>query len=301
MAPLITTPGAVPIIVVFEMGLMVICDPVQIEQVLLNLCINARDAMDGKGSIDVSLESYLARGDRCVICSENVQGDWVSLSIRDSGKGISDTDLERIFEPFFTTKGREKGTGLGLSVVHGIVSSYDGHILIDSDARQGTGFHILFPTYDDSVDQDVAEVVQAPFESSTLAPGTRLLVVDDETAIQQLLKEALAGEGYEVEICSDGEEAWQRLQDHAHPINLLITDQTMPHLSGLELVSKLRDAGDSLPVVLCTGFSELVTEQALHELEISSCLAKPVKLDHLKSTLHEILLAKKPSQLQNYQ
>jgi CheY-like chemotaxis protein len=271
----------------------VVCDPVQIEQVLLNLCINARDSMDGKGRIKVSLGRYRASGDRCAICSESVQGDWVSLQVQDSGKGISDVDMERIFEPFFTTKEREKGTGLGLSVVHGIVSSYDGHILVASGAGQGTRFSILFPSYDDDSDRlEDVDVAQAPIESAALAPGTRLLVVDDETAIQQLLKEALTSEGYEVEVCSDGQEAWQRLQERTQPVDLLITDQTMPHLSGLELVSKLREAGNSLPVVLCTGFSELVTEQALHDLDISHCMAKPVRLDQLKSKLRAILSAR---------
>lgn len=276
-----------------ERPFWVVCDPVQIEQVLLNLCINARDAMDGKGSIKVTLDDYRAQGERCAICSERVEGDWVSLRVQDCGIGISDTDLEHIFEPFFSTKERDKGTGLGLSVVHGIVSGYNGHILVYSDPQKGTGFRVLFPPYHAGAEsQDDTHVVATTLEPVSLTMGARVLVVDDEDAIRQLLKETLIGEGYEVELCTDGDAAWERLRGREHGFDLLITDQTMPHVTGLELVRKLRAAGDMLPVVLCTGFSELVNEQVLKELNINHYLEKPVSLNQLRAILHVVLLTK---------
>jgi DNA-binding response OmpR family regulator len=119
-----------------------------------------------------------------------------------------------------------------------------------------------------------------------------VLVVDDEAAIRQLLKEALAAEGYVVEVCSDGRQAWERLLDRQSGFDLLITDQTMPHMTGLELIGRLRAEGNTLPAVLCTGFSELVNEHVLQELNIEHSLQKPVRLDQLKSTLRTLLLAR---------
>ncbi len=269
----------------------VVCDPVQIEQVLLNLCINARDAMEGKGSLQLVLDSYHADNERCVICSKPVQGDWVSLLVQDNGKGISDTEMEHIFEPFFTTKGREKGTGLGLSVVQGIVASYDGHILVERDLRQGTGFRILFPRYDEAAVQTEGEVHnETEADDDTDDSGARVLVADDEAAMRELLDEALRTEGYIVTLCADGAEAWDALQKNpSQSYDLLITDQTMPHLTGLELVERVRKRGDDIPVVLCTGYSDKVNEEVLQSLNIAHYLSKPLQLQQLITLVHRVL------------
>jgi PAS domain S-box-containing protein len=273
-----------------EQSFPVVCDPVQVEQVLLNLCINARDAMDGKGTLHVNLESYHAKGERCVICTESVAGVWVSLLVQDSGKGITDADMERIFEPFFTTKGRDKGTGLGLSVVHGIVSSYNGHILVDSDPGKGTGFRVLLPLYNEEAElADEFESDQIQTCSAGDVSGLRVLVVDDEMPIRQLLMESLSNQGYEVVLCEDGSVAWQYLKDRAHGFDILITDQTMPHLTGIDLVRKLRAQGGSLPVLLCTGFRETIDRHLMEELDIAQCLEKPVRLDMLSCLLKKLL------------
>lgn len=272
-----------------EQPFRVACDPGQVEQVLLNLCISARDAMDGQGKILVSLDSYHAEGERCVICSERVKGAWVSLLVQDSGKGITHADMERIFEPFYTIEGREKSGGLELSIVHAIVAGYNGHILVESDPEVGTSFRILFPPYVDEVEAlGATETEQASSESALLAPGSRVLLVDDEASLRQLLKEALVGDGYEVEVCTDGSRAWELLRNRAHNFDLLITDQTMPHITGLDLVRMLRAEGDTLPVVLCTGFSEKVNPRVMKELNISHYLEKPIALDAFKALLHTL-------------
>jgi two-component system, cell cycle sensor histidine kinase and response regulator CckA len=269
---------------------LVTCDPVQIEQVLLNLCINARDAMDGKGSIQVIVDSYTAQGDRCVICSKPVEGEWVSLRIQDSGLGMAEADIERIFEPFFSTKGRDKGTGLGLSVVHGIVSGYDGHILIDTTKGSGTCFRLLFPIYSSEKAADDKDILELPPVDDLPQPvGMKVLVVDDEAPIRQLIHDDLVNLGYEVFLCKDGQEALHKLTDEKLPVDLMITDQTMPRMTGLELVEELRESGFHLPVILCSGYSESINKEALQRLNIECCLDKPVRLDTLNRLLKQLL------------
>jgi PAS domain S-box-containing protein len=278
-----------------EQSFRVVCDPVQIEQVLLNLCINARDAMGGKGDLKLVLGGYHADYARCAICSKPVQGDWVSLYVQDSGEGISDVDMEHIFEPFFSTKGRQKGTGLGLSVVQGIVESYNGHILVERDLLRGTAFRVLFPVYDEETDRVADQAVPAlPAQESQDTSGMRVLVVDDELSMRQLLDEALSSEGYNVTLCRDGAEAWALLEGGEQHFDLLITDQTMPHVTGLELVEKLRAQGDDLPVVLCTGYSDRVNEEVLQRLSIAQYLRKPLRLKQLSAYLHQLLAERRP-------
>ncbi|MEJ2454164.1 MAG: PAS domain S-box protein [Candidatus Thiodiazotropha sp.] len=269
---------------------LVVCDPVQIEQVLLNLCINARDAMEGKGRIEVKLEWYLGRGERCVICPESVTGEWVSLSVENSGGGIPDLDMERIFEPFFTTKGREKGTGMGLSVVHGIVSGYGGHILVDSTPEKGSRFRILLPLYTPTPETEVTQIPSSPRgEDLPSTRGIKVLVVDDEPSMRQLFSEALANNGYEFLSAEDGEQALEQLEREDYSVDLIVTDQIMPRMTGLELVRELRERGYDLPVVLCSGCSELINDQVMQQLNIDSCLEKPVNLKELNGLLKRLL------------
>ncbi len=273
-----------------DKSFQVVCDPVQIEQVLLNLCINARDAMESKGRIEVNLEPYLGQGERCVICPESVAGEWVSLSVVDSGGGISDLDMERIFEPFFTTKGRDKGTGLGLSVVHGIVSGYGGHILVDSAPERGSRFRVLLPLYSPTPETEVIRIPSSPQDEGL--PSTRgmnILVIDDELSMRQLFSEALADEGYQVLLAENGRQALDQLRQDDYSVDLILTDQTMPQMTGLELVRELRERGYELPVVLCSGFSESINDQILKQLHIDSCLEKPVNLKHLKGLMRSML------------
>jgi CheY-like chemotaxis protein len=271
--------------------LQVVCDPVQIEQLLLNLCINARDAMDNKGQIEVTLEPYRAEGVRCVICPDRVEGDWISLSVRDSGRGILELDKERVFEPFFTSKDREKGTGLGLSVVHGIVSGYKGHILVDSKPDIGTCFRILLPPYLPVSKSDESEP-EPPVQLEDLpsTAGMKILVVDDEASMRQLFYEYLVSEGYEVCLAENGKAALEQLREIDFAMDLILTDQTMPHMTGLELVQTLRDQGCDLPVVLCSGYSDSINGQVLERLRIDSSLDKPVNLQSLNVLLKRLLL-----------
>ena len=273
-----------------ETPVQVICDPVQIEQVLLNLCINARDAMDGQGRIVVTVGPFRAHGETCVICPEPVEGDWVALSVEDSGGGIPDHDVERIFEPFFTTKERDKGTGLGLSVVHGIVSGYGGHILVESAPEKGSRFRMLLPAYAPSSLNDGPPTVSTG-EDTEIPPtqGVVVLVVDDEAPIRQLFHESLQDEGYTVLLAENGMDALDMLRRNGRDVDLIVTDQTMPRLNGLDFVRELRAEGFELPVVLCTGYSDSINDQALEALHIARCFDKPVNLKQLSASLKRLL------------
>jgi PAS domain S-box-containing protein len=272
------------------------CDPAQIEQVLINLCINARDAMAEKGRIRIEVGSYDAQGEHCEICPEPIVGRWVCLSVADSGKGIDTETQDKIFEPFFTTKGREKGTGLGLSVVHGIVSSYGGHILLSSEAENGTCFRLLFPFYTGTALQlDESGKVKADTDASVNLEGVKVLLVDDEVAIRQLLKEALSNVGCEVSVTGDAEGALRQLLEDHPGFDILVTDQTMPHMTGIELIRRLREEGRHLPVILCSGYSEFINDELMEELKIASSLDKPVKINELLLVMHEAILLAKQS------
>lgn len=270
---------------------VVACDPVQIEQVILNLCINARDAMQEQGSIRIEVARYSASGDHCEICTEPVEGEWASLSVEDAGGGIPESVRERIFEPFFTTKGRVKGTGLGLSVVHGIVSSYAGHILIESTPQRGTRFTLLFPLLEQSsVEIEPVSARHSAIERSLHRDGMHILIVDDEKQIRELFAEALSKQGYRVTRLDNGGEALRLMQEGGAPVDLVITDQTMPQMTGIDLIRKLRESGNNVPVVLCSGYSELLTDGLMQELDIARYLNKPVRIGELLATIDEVLV-----------
>lgn len=267
------------------------CDAVQMEQVILNLCINARDAMKEKGRIQVKVAGYTAAGDHCEICTDPVEGEWVALSIEDSGSGIPESVRDKIFEPFFTTKGHVKGTGLGLSVVHGIVTSYEGHILIESDPHRGTCFRLLFaPLQPPSTVAREVDPVQPAYDPPVQRDGMRVLIVDDEKQIQDLFKEALSEEGYDVIRLDNGMDALRLIKQGKIPVDLIISDQTMPQMTGIDLVRQLRDSGSSVPVILCSGYSELLNDQLMEELDIAHYLNKPVRIRELLAAMSEVFV-----------
>jgi PAS domain S-box-containing protein len=269
---------------------VVACDPVQIEQVILNLCINARDAMQEQGSIRIEVARYSASGDHCEICTDPVEGEWASLSVEDAGSGIPDAVRDKIFEPFFTTKGRVKGTGLGLSVVHGIVSSYEGHILIDSAPGRGTRFTLLFPRLaQSSVETEPLSARRSAVEQSLHRDALHILIVDDEKQIRELFGEALSKQGYRVTLLDNGLEALRLIQESGSCVDLVITDQTMPQMTGIDLIRMLRECGNHVPVILCSGYSELLTDELMEAQDIAHFLNKPVRISELLATVDEVL------------
>jgi CheY-like chemotaxis protein len=263
----------------------VLADPTQIHQVVMNLCTNAFHAMEeGGGTLTVSLEQVPLFPEDLAHTYTLVPGEYNLLKISDTGTGIKPHLLERIFEPYFTTKPMNKGTGLGLSVVHGIVKSHGGEILVESEPGRGTSFHVLFPLV------KAEEQVQEYDRNQEVVGGTeRILLVDDEPLLVDLMERSLRLLGYRVESFTDSAAALAWLKEHDGEIDLVITDMTMPGLTGAELAEAVLACNPAMPIILCTGYSEEMDAQKARELGISRFVAKPVDNRELALTIREVL------------
>jgi len=260
----------------------VMLDPIQIEQVLMNLCINARDAMAGSGSIVVRLH-YLAGLDTvCTACRQPVTGDFVELAVHDTGPGIAPEILERMFEPFFSTKSRGKGSGMGLATVHGIVHEHGGHIVVDTTPGEGAKFRILFkPAESMSLEKAQPEPVASASSRPHLALTGQVLVVDDEESVGEFMKELLESWGLEVTLKTCSLAAQTAFVSCPQQFDLVITDQVMPKMTGLILAQRFLNIRPNLPIILYTGYSDSLTEQQFRESGIRAILRKPVDFNEL--------------------
>lgn len=261
----------------------VMVDPVQLHQVLTNLAINARDAVGEHGHIEIELSGLRHHDGLCSSCYQLFSGQFIEISVCDDGHGISAEQHGRVFEPFFSTKEVGKGTGMGLSMVHGILHQCNGHILLDSDSDMGTCFRLLLPPApaEKLVEQD--EQIISPAET---AAGKCIMVVDDEVSLSEFFSELLSGCGYQVCAFNNPLEALKYFENDPDGIDLVITDQTMPQLTGVELSKKMLARRSNLPIVLCTGYSETIDEKGASRLGIAEFLQKPVATDRL---LHSIV------------
>ncbi len=264
----------------------VLLDMGELQQLLTNLLINARDAMDGKGHVEVGLQRYQGLDGECLHCHTRIRGQWVQLSVADDGQGIAREHLARLFEPFFSTKEVGKGTGLGLSVVLGIMERNGGHILVDSEPGAGALFRLLFPPL--GPPEDVQPPVPEP-EHGVPSLSGRVLVVDDEPALTAYLRELLRGRGLDVTVSNDSREALGLLTASDKSFDLLITDQTMPGLLGTELSARARGRRPQLKTLLCTGHSEQVDAGLAAAQGIDRFMLKPVDADELLRVVQELL------------
>lgn len=257
-------------------------DPTQINQLILNTCINARDAMEGQGEIHIDITPKHINNLTCNSCFEKFNGDFIAIRVKDTGSGIEPRIQQRIFDPFFSTKDVGKGTGMGLSSVHGIVHNHDGHILLDSAVGEGTTFTFLFPN-------NKATQAQASLDSeshpSKAKKSISVVIVDDEKAIAHLLGELIETWGHTTTIFTESKKCVEYVLDKSNAIDVLITDQTMPGLTGLDIVRSLRQARPLLPIILCTGYSEQVTPSAIKESAILEVLHKPIDVECLKKAI----------------
>ena len=207
------------------------------------------------------------------------------LEVSDTGCGMPHHILERIFEPYFTTKAKGEGTGLGLSVVHGIVSTLSGHITVYSELGKGTTFHVYLPRYLQEQGVDATVVTVAPLPRG----HEHILVVDDEPAIVEMMRLTLKALGYRVTACSDSRQALEQFEAQPTAFDLVLSDVTMPHLTGAELAQRLLVCRPNLPIILCTGFSEIINEEMAKALGICRLLMKPVLRDELARALRQVL------------
>ncbi|MFI3186477.1 MAG: response regulator, partial [Methylococcaceae bacterium] len=219
----------------------------------------------------------------CAICHMPINGEYVSLEVKDNGFGISDQLQQQIFDPFFTTKDIGKGTGLGLSQVQGIVKKNGGHLLIKSDLGLGTIFQLLFPCADKDAEA-VTSVAPVSIANAPMPKRNRIWVVDDNSSLSGYYLELLEKQGYQVTLFTDPAEALHLFKLDPDRADLLFTDQTMPHLSGAELACAMLAIKPGLPVVLISGYSDSMNAEAAKKLGIRCYLTKPVdekKLLHI--------------------
>jgi len=260
-------------------------DPTQIHQVIMNLCTNAYHAMQDKGGKLEVILTEIDVGYEEMIDKVGMQpGKHLRLLVKDEGCGMEASVLDRIFEPYYTTKEQGKGTGLGLSVIHGIVKNHGGDITVKSTPGKGTIFQVYLPLIED-VDPDVE------FESTdgAIKGEERILLVDDEEQIVAMEQQMLENLGYRVTARTDSAEALKVFAEHPQNFDLVITDMTMPHMTGDQLAQKMLDIEPNIPVILCTGFNQVITEEKALAMGIQKFVMKPVVKKELATTIRTVL------------
>jgi CheY-like chemotaxis protein len=259
-------------------------DPTQMHQVLMNLCTNAGHAMRERGGrLTITLREAAAEEIREKRLPGMTAEAYLALTVEDTGHGIPGNILDRIFDPFFTTKEHTEGTGMGLSVAHGIVKSHRGSIDVESRTGEGTLFRIYLPR----ILTDTQEENRA---AAPLPAGTeRVLFVDDEAMLVDMTRQILQRLGYQVTACTSSVEALAQVHNDPQAFDLVITDMTMPHMTGKELAEKLLQLNPNLPIILCTGFSETITEEAAKHIGIQAFILKPIVMADLAETMRRVL------------
>ncbi len=259
-------------------------DPTQIHQILINLCTNAAHAMRANGGIlTVALDEIHFDEESARARGEMNPGPYVRLTVGDTGHGMNPRTVERIFEPYFTTKQRGEGTGMGLAVVHGIVKGLGGIIDVKSEVHKGTRFEVLIP------------MINNGYEAENRPPNNipggheRILFVDDENILIETIKAILTALGYDVDTMTSGVEALELIRMKPETYDLIITDQSMPKMTGVQLAGALKKLGFQIPMILCTGFSEIITKEEALAIGIKGFIMKPVLTEKLAETIRNVL------------
>jgi CheY-like chemotaxis protein len=263
---------------------MVLADPTHIHQILINLCSNAAHAMDSEGGIlSIQIGNIHIDEDDGQGIEELQPGDYVQLKVRDSGHGMSPEVRERIFDPYFTTKEQGKGTGMGLSVVHGIVHSYQGASRVSSEPGRGSEFTILLPRVGGQ--SPLQREKQAKFKQG----NEHILFVDDEAMIADMANKVLTHLGYRVTTRTSSIEALEAFRDHPGEYDLVISDLTMPNMTGDRLAARLLEIRSDIPIILCSGFSSLMAQVRISDTGVRALLNKPLSMRELSATIRSIL------------
>lgn len=259
-------------------------DQTQIHQVLMNICTNASQAMETEGgTLAITLrEVTLGEEPRSPVANLK-PGSYLRLDIGDTGGGIHEKHLERIFDPYFTTKEFGKGSGMGLAVVHGIVKSHDGVIRAVNNPDRGTTFSLFFPRIKAPVQQVETEEIPSGTGSE------RILIVDDEPSIVKMLGIVLSRNGYTVQTLTSSTKALEIFRANPAAFDLLLTDMTMPDLTGDTLALAIRQLRPDIPIILCTGYSSRIDEEQARKMGVQAFLMKPVNLKELETTVRQLL------------
>lgn len=277
-------PSSVEIICRIKSDAYVLANPIQLHQVLMNLCTNAIQAMHNEtGSLSILIDEIDIDDRDAKMKNDLPPGRYVLIEVADTGSGIAEENIDRIFEPYFSTKKDGEGSGLGLAMVHSIVRRYKGGVWVESDLGKGTRFTICLPILKETPKK-------VPSRSKTLHGGKeRILFVDDEPAIVSMNKQALTKLGYRVTALSSSLDALDLIKRRPDNFDLVITDMTMPEMTGERLAAEIMKVNRRLPIVLCTGYSKTVIEDKMAEMGIKAVLMKPIPFKHMASKIRSVL------------
>jgi two-component system cell cycle sensor histidine kinase/response regulator CckA len=260
-------------------------DPGQIEQAILNLVINARDAMPSGGKLAISLSRIVLAEEFARVHPKAKPGAYVRLTVSDTGCGMDAATQARIFEPFFTTKDLGKGTGLGLATVYGTIEQTGGMIAVESEPEHGTSFHLYIP----QTGEALAPPISIPADARTKGGSETILLVEDQDEIRSLLSLILKREGYVVLAARNGREALLLAQNHPAPIDLMITDIVMPQMSGHELACEMNARRPAMKVLYMSGYADRSREQSKFSGSAYAYLEKPFSPDAMMREVRAIL------------
>jgi CheY-like chemotaxis protein len=267
---------------------IILASPTEPQQILMNLATNAAFAMREKGGVlDISVSNVDLEPDSSALDTDIEPGEYVQIAVNDTGSGMTQDVLQRVFDPFFTTKEVGEGTGMGLAVVYGIVKSLFGTIAVESEPGKGSTFRILLPL-------TKADEKPEATETSVITKGTEhILFVDDEELLMEWGQAVLERLGYTVTAVSGGTEALKLFSSEPSLFDLVITDQTMPKLTGISLAQRMLAIRNNIPVILCTGHSDTVSPEKAHEAGIKRFLIKPLGKQELAEAVRNVLDASK--------
>jgi len=262
----------------------VMADSSQINLVLLNLCANAKNAMQEEGGVlEVKLENTSLDETSASRYEDLSPGNYVKLTVRDSGHGIDPKIIDRIFEPYFTTTSLAEGTGMGLAVVHGIVKHHNGAITVASEPGKGTVFEVLFPLTEAEAEQEAGEPEALP------TGNEKILFVDDEASLVKMAKRSLEMQGYRVEAKSNPVEALELVRSEPDRFDLIITDMTMPNMTGDKLAIEILSIRPDMPIILCSGFSKKIDAEKAAALGIRKYIEKPLDMSDFVGSIRKVL------------
>ncbi len=265
-------------------------DAIQLQQVIINLLINARDAIHGNGRIEVFAKRTISTS-TCRVCGEEISGEQVAISVRDNGHGILPEIIDKIFEMYFTTRETDAGTGFGLWMINNLLHEHDGHITVESELEVGTTFTIHLPANDhETVVSDIAPIPVPKIEG-------RIVVVDDEVSVANFIAEVLRDKGYPTVVFTDSPQAMTYLQNNMEQIALLVTDGAMPLITGVELAEFAKSRSPDLPIIFITAYTKTHSAQALKKIGVDHYLQKPFSIEEMLTAVGSLVLQSAPAQL----
>ncbi|MBF0224220.1 MAG: response regulator [Desulfobacterales bacterium] len=263
---------------------LVLANPNQVNQVMLNLCANASTAMEDEGTLKIKISKISQDSDDCQTVRELNPMDYIKVSVSDNGCGIDPKIIDRIFEPYFTTKEVGEGSGMGLSVVYGIIKSYGGAVNVESQIGKGSTFNLYFPIYQETHKTDEIESTTINSEKNE-----RILFIDDEDMLVEYAEKVLTHLGYNAQCQNDPIEALELFRSDPYKFDLVITDMTMPGLTGNKLSVEILKIRPDIPIILCTGYSDKIDEKKALSIGIKKIVLKPFTIKILSSAIREVL------------